>query len=95
MPEQALIPTQLFVSAPSWECGRLMDAEAQNKVAPAGDGAIRGDGSLPEELKEGIFAQCRFRHDKMPSKILCGQDKAQWPTPSGCCTHLEQGVIKG
>lgn len=95
MPEQALIPTQLFISTPSWERGHLMGAEAQDKVAPAGDGAIRGDSSSPEELKEWVLAQCRSRQDKMPSKILRGQGKAQWPTPSGCCTHLEQGVIKG
>lgn len=31
----------------------------------------------------------------MPSTILRGQGKALWPTPSGCCTHLEPGVIKG
>lgn len=95
MPEQALIPAQLFISAPSWECGHLVDVGAQDKVAPSQDGAIRGDDSPTKELREGVLAQCRSRQDKIPSKILRGQGKALWPTPSGCCTHLEQGVIKG
>lgn len=62
MPEQALIPTQLFT--PFWERGHLMDAGAQDKVAPTGDGDIRGDGSPPKELKEGVLAQCRSRQDR-------------------------------
>lgn len=63
MPEQALIPTQLFISAPSWECGHLMDAEAKDKVSPGGDGAIRRDGSPPKEL--------RSLHSAGPSRIKC------------------------
>lgn len=56
MPEQALIPSQLFISAPSWECGHLMDVEAQDKVAPSRDGAIRWDVSPTEDLREEIPA---------------------------------------
>lgn len=73
-----------------------MDAEAQDKVALSGDGTIRGDGRPLKELGGGgVLAQCRSWRDKMPSKILCGQGKALWPAPFRCCSHLEQGVIKG
>lgn len=95
MPEQALIPTQLSFSAPSWDRGHLMDAEAQDKVALSGDGASRGDGYPLKELREEVLVHCGSRRDKMPGKFLCGQGKALWPTPSRGCTHLEQGVIKG
>lgn len=51
MLEQALIPTQLFVSAPSWECRHLMDVEAQDKVGMmSSEGMAIPQGTLGEGL---------------------------------------------
>lgn len=65
MPEQALVPTQLFVSAPSWDCGHLMDAEAQDKVAPSGDVPSEGMAVLQRNSRRGSL------HSAGPGKVKC------------------------
>lgn len=88
MPEQALIPMQLFMSAPSWGVGTSWMQKHRAKWHQLGMVPSEGMAVPKRNSRKEVLAQCRSRRDKMPSKILMGRARP-------CGQHLPDAAHFG